>query len=160
MSIIQLVLVAIRGLSVITNNPALGGGSSVRLDQASELLSLLGELLERGKEGHAELKEFTEVVEAMAKEGREPTPTEWQTLRDRSDAAHATIQESAASAKAEDEAAEVEKQRLKEEALKTDIARLSDEDLQFSVDKFGIVLTEGMERAEIEALVLKAKLEE
>ena len=80
MNIIQLILVAIRGISVLTNNPALGGGSSVKLQEASELLSLLGQLLERGDEAHTELKEFTEVVERMAKESRAPTPAEWQTL--------------------------------------------------------------------------------
>lgn len=98
MGIIQLVLIAIRGLAVVTSNPALGGGSSVRLDQASELLGLLGELLERGNEGKKDLTEFATMIEAMAKEGREPTPEEWQSLRDRSDSAHATIQEAAAAA--------------------------------------------------------------
>lgn len=171
MNIIQLILVAVRGISVLTNNPALGGGSNLRLQQASELLAMLGELLERGDEAHTELKEFTEVIEVMVEENREPTPAEWQALRDRSDAAHSTIQEAASAAEAEDKAeeeeeqrlkdeAEAEEQRLKEEALKEDLARLSDEDLQFSVDALRIVLTEGMEREEIEALVLKAKLEE
>lgn len=160
MNIIQLILVAVRGISVLTNNPALGGGSNVKLQEASELLALLGELLERGDEAHTELKEFAEVVGTMAKENRAPTPTEWQTLRDRSDAAHSTIQDAVADLDAEEKAAEEEARRLKEEALKGDLARLSDEDLQFSVDALGIVLTEGMERAEIEALVLAAKLEE
>jgi len=98
MNIIQLILVAVRGISVLTNNPALGGGSNVKLQEASELLALLGELLERGDEAHTELKEFAEVVESMAKENRAPTPTEWQTLRDRSDAAHSIIQKAAAAA--------------------------------------------------------------
>lgn len=98
MSIIQLALIAIRGLSAVTNNPILGGGSSVKLKEASELLSMLGELLERGKEGSEELKEFTGMIEKMAKEGRSPTPTEWQTLKDRSDAAHNVIQKAAAAA--------------------------------------------------------------
>lgn len=171
MGFLELVLVAIRGLSLVTSNPALGGGTSVRMQEASELLSLLGELVERGDEAHEELTEFTKVIEAMAEEGRNPTPAEWQTLRDRSDAAHSTIQDAVAEIEAKEEAEAAEKQRLKDEieanelrvredALKEDLARLSDEDLQFSVDALGIVLTEGMERAEIEALVLKAKLEE
>ena len=103
MNFLQLVLVAIRGLAVVTNNPALGGGSSVRLEQASSLLDLLGELLERGDEAHTELKEFADMVERMAKEGRAPTPAEWQTLKDRSDAAHSILQDALAEAEAEEE---------------------------------------------------------
>jgi hypothetical protein len=98
MSILQLILVSVRGLSLLTNNPALGGGSSLKLQETSEFLSLLGELLERGDEANEELKEFAEVVAAMAKESRAPTPTEWQTLRDRSDAAHDAIQAAAKAA--------------------------------------------------------------
>lgn len=171
MGILELVLVAIRGLSVITNNPALGGGSSLKMKEASDFLALLGELVERGDEAHDELVEFTGIIEKMVEENRGPNREELQTLRDRSDAAHDVIQDAAAEIEAEEKAkeeeeqrlkdeAEAEEQRLKEEALKEDLARLSDEDLQFSVDALGIVLTEGMERAEIEALVLKAKLEE
>ena len=104
MNIIQLILVAIRGVSVLTNNPALGGGSNLKVQEASELLAMLGELLERGDEAHTELKEFTEVIQKMAEGNRAPTPTEWQTLRDRSDAAHDTIQKAAeAAAKPEPE---------------------------------------------------------
>ena len=54
MNPIQLILIAIRGLSLITDNPALGGGSSVKLQETSKLLNFLGELLERGDDdGHA-----------------------------------------------------------------------------------------------------------
>ncbi len=98
MGIIELVLVAIKGLSVVMNNPALGGGSSVRMQEASELLSLLGELLTRGDEAHEELVAFTKVVEEMAAKGRQPTTAEWDTLRGRSDAAHDVIQAAAAAA--------------------------------------------------------------
>lgn len=93
---IELILVAIRGLALVTNNPALGGGSSVRMQEASELLGLLGELLERGDEAHADLVAFTKVMESMAKQGRAPSTAEWNTLRARSDAAHDVIQEAAA----------------------------------------------------------------
>ena len=96
MGIIELVLVAIKGLSVVMNNPALGGGSSVRMQEASELLSFLGELLTRGDEAHDELVAFTKVVEEMAAKGRQPTTAEWNTLRGRSDAAHDVIQAAAA----------------------------------------------------------------
>jgi len=98
MGIIELALVAIKGLSVVMNNPALGGGSSVRMKDASDLLALLGELLTRGDEAHDELVEFTQVVEDMAAKGRDPTVAEWDTLRGRSDAAHDVIQAAAAAA--------------------------------------------------------------
>jgi hypothetical protein len=111
MSILQLILVAINGLSVIVKNPALGGGSSVRMDQASELLGFLGELIARGDEGHQELQEFSDIIKGMAAEGGEPSREEWATLRARSDAAHDTIQEAATAAEAE-EAAEVAAQKI------------------------------------------------
>ena len=93
MNPIQLILIAIRGISVLTSNPALGGGSNVKLQEASKLLSFFGELLERGDEAHTELKEFAETIKRMADENRAPTPTEWKALQDRSDAAHDVIQE-------------------------------------------------------------------
>jgi len=102
MGIVELALVAIKGLSVVLNNPALGGGSSVKLDQASELLALLGELLTRGDEAHDELVAFTKVVEGMAAEGRQPNKVEWDALRGRSDAAHSIIQEAAAAIEEEE----------------------------------------------------------
>ena len=108
---IELILVAIRGLALVTNNPALGGGSSVRMQEASELLGLLGELLERGDEAHDDLVAFTKVMEGMAKQGRAPSSAEWDALRDRSDAAHDVIQEAAAATeeeeKEEDESSDI-----------------------------------------------------
>jgi hypothetical protein len=102
MGIIELALVAIKGLSVVLNNPALGGGSSVKLNEASDLLALLGELLTRGDEAHEELVAFTKVVEEMAAQGRQPTTAEWNTLRGRSDAAHDVIQAAAAATEEEE----------------------------------------------------------
>ena len=102
MGIVELALVAIKGLSVVLNNPALGGGSSLKLQDASELLALLGELLTRGDEAHDELVAFTKVVEEMAAKGRQPTTAEWVTLRERSDAAHDVIQAAAAAAGGEE----------------------------------------------------------
>lgn len=105
---IELILIAIRGLSLVTNNPALGGGSSIRMQEASELLGLLGELLERGDEAHDELVAFTNVMEGMAKQGRAPSTAEWNTLRARSDAAHDVIQEAAAATEEPEETEETE----------------------------------------------------
>ncbi len=123
MGIIELVLVAIKGLSVVLNNPALGGGSSVKLQEASELLSFLGELLTRGDEAHEELVAFTKVVEEMAAKGRQPTTAEWNTLRGRSDAAHDVIQ-AAAAATTEEETEQV----FLEELTKAELLELAEKE--------------------------------
>ena len=103
MNPIQLALIAIQGLSTVLRNPALGGGSSVRLDQASELLGILGTLLEEGDEAIEELKVFAETVEEMAKAGRAPNRLEWDVLRTRSDDAHERLQAAKAALLAEAE---------------------------------------------------------
>jgi hypothetical protein len=124
MGILELALVAIKGLSVVLNNPALGGGSSVKMQDASELLALLGELLTRGDAAHDELVAFTKAVEAMAKEGRAPTTAEWDTLRKRSDAAHSIIQEAAAAAAEEEETEQV----FLEELTKAELFELAEKE--------------------------------
>lgn len=112
----------LRSLQVISNNPALGGGSSLRMTEISELLGLFGQLFERGDEALDELKAFADVVEAMAKEGRAPTRAEWDTLRGRSDAAHETIQDAAAAA-----AAEEERERIADEEAEAARQAIADE---------------------------------
>lgn len=92
MGAIELAILAISGLRAVMNNPALGGGSSVRLDQASELLGILGTLLQEGDEALDDLKEFTETIESMVEQGRPPSRAEWDILRRRSDDAHARLQ--------------------------------------------------------------------
>ena len=89
---ISLALLAINGLSTILSNPALGGGSSVKLGQASELLGILGALISQGDDALDDLKAFTETIEEMAAKGRAPTPGEWDVMRARSDDAHARLQ--------------------------------------------------------------------
>lgn len=88
----SLAIMAVNALSGVLSNPALGGGSSVRLDQASELLGILGSLMQEGDEALDDLKEFTATIEDMAAKGRAPTPGEWDVLRARSDDAHARLQ--------------------------------------------------------------------
>lgn len=105
----------LRSLQVISNNPALGGGSSVKLAEISELLGLFGQLFERGDEALDELRAFADIVEAMANEGRAPTRAEWDVLRGRSDAAHEVIQEAAEQAREEEEEEEAERQRIADE---------------------------------------------
>jgi len=92
MDFISLAILAVNGLRTVMGNPALGGGSSVRLDQASELLGILGVLLEQGDDAYEDLKDFTETIQAMVKGGREPSAAEWDILRQRSDDAHARLQ--------------------------------------------------------------------
>ena len=89
---ITMILTAISGIKLILNNPALGGGSSVRLDEASELLGILAMIIEQGDDGLDDLREFTALIQAMVKEGRAPTQVEWDTWRSRSDAAHDRLQ--------------------------------------------------------------------
>lgn len=104
MNPLQLVMIAINGLSALTSSPALSGGSFLKIQEASKLLSLLGELVVRGEEGYRELKEFADSISVMVAENRAPTPTEWENLQRRSDVAHTTIQEAAKRAEAEEEA--------------------------------------------------------
>ena len=178
MGFIELAILAARSLSIVVNNPVLGGGSSQSLQDASGLLVIFADLLEEGEEAYDELKAFTAVVKAMADEGRGPNREERDFLAERRRITHEGYQaekerilgEAQEEQRLKDEAeaeeqrlkeeAEAEERRLKEEAIKTDLARLSDEDLQFNAAEAGVVLTEGMERAEIEALILKARLEE
>lgn len=141
MGILELALVAIKGLSVVLNNPAVGGKSSVQFQDASELLALLGELLTRGDEAHDELVAFTKVVEGMAAQGRQPTRMEWDTLRGRSDAAHDIIQEAAAAAGGEEETEQV----FLEELTKAELLELAAEE--------GVAVPSSATKADIVALL-------
>ncbi len=138
MGILELILVAVRGLALVTNNPALGGASSVKMQEVSEMLGRLGELLERGDEAHDELKAFTEVVAKIAEENRSPTRIEWQTLRGRSDAAHDVIQAAAAAA-GEEETEQV----FLEELTKAELLKLA--------EKEGVSIPSSATKAEIVA---------
>ena len=89
---ISIILLAVNGLRTVLNNPALGGGSSVRLDEASKILGILGVLIEQGDDGLDDLRDFTTAIEAMAQQGRAPSADEWAILSRRSDAAHARLQ--------------------------------------------------------------------
>jgi len=89
---ISLAILAINGLSTVLSNPALGGGSSVKFGQASELLGILGTLISQGDDALDDLKEFTKSIEAMAEQGRPPSDDEWNIMRARSDDAHARLQ--------------------------------------------------------------------
>ncbi len=100
---LSLALLAINGLRTVMFNPALGGGSSVKLGQAAELLGILGVLLEQGDDALDDLKAFTATIEDMAARGREPSPEEWDIMRARSDDAHARLQAAKAELLGEEE---------------------------------------------------------
>ncbi len=89
---ISLILLAVNGIRTVIANPALGGGSSVKFDEASELLGILGTLIGQGADGLDDLKFFTETIESMAAQGRAPSSEEWDIMRGRSDDAHARLQ--------------------------------------------------------------------
>ena len=89
---ITMILTAISGIKLILNNPALGGGSSIRLDEASDLLGILAMIIEQGADGLDDLREFTALIQSMVKENRPPTQVEWDTWRSRGDAAHDRLQ--------------------------------------------------------------------
>ena len=84
---VSLALIAINGIRTLLSNPLLGGGSSVKAAEASELLGVLGSLLQQGDDAYDDLKAFAEQVAAIAEANREPSPTEWDFLRARSAAA-------------------------------------------------------------------------
>jgi hypothetical protein len=125
---ITFAITAINGLRLLLNNPALGGGSSVRPSEASELLGILGTLLVEGDDAHSDLVAFTEQIEAMVVAGRGPTPDEWTALRERSDAAHDRLQEIEEELRDEEEAptsepvVEVEEETSEEESEDDDTA--------------------------------------
>lgn len=89
---ISLILLAINGVRTVITNPALGGGSSVKISEASELLGLLGMLIEEGDDAIDDLRAFTSLIEDMAARGRAPSPEEWAGIRARSDDAHDRLQ--------------------------------------------------------------------
>jgi hypothetical protein len=89
---LSLIILAVNGIRTVIANPALGGGSSVKFDQASELLGILGTLIGQGADGLEDLKNFTAIIESMAAQGRAPSSAEWDIMRGRSDDAHARLQ--------------------------------------------------------------------
>ena len=89
---LSLIILAVNGIRTVIANPALGGGSSVKFDEASELLGILGVLIGQGADGLEDLKKFTAVIESMALQGRAPSSEEWDIMRGRSDDAHARLQ--------------------------------------------------------------------
>ncbi len=86
---LELITILLSSLGKVASDPALGArGAAVK-----SVLDLAALAIARGSEGADQLRALTEQVKAMAEEGREPTPAEWEDLKLRSDAAHAKIQE-------------------------------------------------------------------
>lgn len=67
---------AINSLSTCLNNPASGGGSSFRLNEASEVLALLGR-----SDYDDDFEDLADLLETLVVEGRGPSPAEWEALR-------------------------------------------------------------------------------
>jgi hypothetical protein len=86
MSPVELVIVALRGISMLL------GGIKIRGRDGSELLGLLASLIEEGAETFEDLKAFTATIEAMVADNRDPTSAEWDDMRSRGQAAHDRLQ--------------------------------------------------------------------
>lgn len=84
MNTLQLVGILVGQLALIAKDPALG----YRGAALTEALALLGTILSKGTEARAELEVLAAQVAEMAALDREPTKSEWGSLRDRSKAAH------------------------------------------------------------------------
>jgi hypothetical protein len=117
---ITLILLTLQSLAVVTQNPALGGGSSLKLNEVSNLLNLLATFVLAGKAGEEHLQAFADTVAKMRDEHRAPTPNEWADLTARRDAAHQRLQDlkpeleaQAAAEEAAKKAAEDEKKSKK-----------------------------------------------
>ena len=89
---ISLILLSLQSLSVVLRNPALGGGSQIKLGEAADIATALAVALQQGEEGYAQLQALTTLIQSMATEHRAPTPTEWGDPIARRDAAHERLQ--------------------------------------------------------------------
>lgn len=76
-------------LRTVASAPA---ASSFLTPIVDEMLLAAASLIQRGEEGAQALADFTSQIKAMVTAGRDPTPDEWNSLKARSDAAHAILQ--------------------------------------------------------------------
>ena len=67
----------INNFSTLFDNPALGGVPSINSKVASELLSILGSLVDSGEDATY----FAGIIESLALGGRKPSRREWVALR-------------------------------------------------------------------------------
>lgn len=72
--------------------PTFVGDHSHKAEALSSYLKAGASLIQAGEKGAEELAALTEQVKAMVADGRDPTAAEWDSLKSRSDAAHAAIQ--------------------------------------------------------------------
>jgi len=86
MNALALALAALRGISTLL------GEFKIRGPAGGELLGLLSSLIEEGHDTFEELKAFTTLIDSMVTANRGPTPTEWDDLRARGQAAHDRLQ--------------------------------------------------------------------
>lgn len=77
----------LRSLAVLARTAGFREGETL-----SQVLGLAAFAVERGEAGRHALEKLCADIDAMAAQGRAPTPEEWHGLRGRSDTAHAQIQ--------------------------------------------------------------------
>lgn len=77
----------LRGVGLLASNPALGTGAAVGV-----VANLAATLIDLGAAGEQGLTDLNNQVQDMVTAGRNPNPDEWDSLKARSDAAHAAIQ--------------------------------------------------------------------
>lgn len=84
MELMTLIATLVGQLALIAKDPALG----YRGEAITNALALLATLVTKGEEARAEIQALADQIQSMVDENREPTKEEWQSLRDRSKAAH------------------------------------------------------------------------
>ena len=94
MNPVEVVVLALRSLALLAQNPKLGGGG-LRSDQISELTNTLASLIEGGQETWEQLQAFAQEVKALADSGASPSALQWQQFRDRDAAARTAIERAA-----------------------------------------------------------------
>jgi hypothetical protein len=75
---LTLIATLVGQLALIARDPALG----YRGQAITEALALISTLVTKGEEARAELEALAAQIQAMVAEDREPSKTEWQSLRD------------------------------------------------------------------------------
>lgn len=88
MEYLQLLSLLLQTLNQVSRNPIFGETG----DTLKQFLELGSTLAQRGEAAAEDLKALIAEIQTMVSEGRSPTVEELQSWRDRSDAAHESIQ--------------------------------------------------------------------
>lgn len=79
MGIAEIVTLIIRGISILSNNKALGGGG-IGNTRTSFLLDTLAALIQGGEETWEDLKAFSTEIQALVDTNGEPTRGQWEAM--------------------------------------------------------------------------------